>query len=360
MREDRLIVVLGLALIAGCSTESLYRHPYSIDTTPAFPSDPVDASQSRTHLSELLEKLAKSPETLENKRLAFPTSLGQDGQLAVYDLDKEDVYLYPGAGTGIKQIGEIASDSFLFRQDFTLRVYNGQLEESHVLFDPRQVGGFAFYPYPDLLGSLYCLGSDSQFQAEEGLGQLFRFPVPTPVGTVSFADVLSTRYPTPKAISVTKVNALAANHGWIQSFFVNASSEVLYFTTGDGGLYLYTPQAPAVQEVRTNREVGHGQAAFVTGDYLLGRRIAWEDRELKQVFMLDRATGLIETLQDSLPPLDGKAIADRIPFFYLADPFHLYLVTHFKDGSYRLSSRDLRSGETTALTLLNVFLAGSP
>ncbi|GEM_PF-4394792 len=173
MNRSIHLLAIVLVSVSGCAPSQ--RPPI---TSPAIaqPSDAnVDAptQQESGPLARLREKLV---EKLSNDRLAFVTSLGPDGQLALYDQENDDVWFYPGAGTGsMANAYEFAPNQFTYELDNVIYAYDAEQELRIQLFDPRAVGGFAFYPLPDVRGNMYCLGTDDPAQALLGRGQLYKF-----------------------------------------------------------------------------------------------------------------------------------------------------------------------------------------
>jgi|GEM_PF-3246016 len=330
--------------------------PLSLEET-ATDSSALAASQSST----LLTELEHDPSKLENKVIAFPTSFRPDAGLASYEASPSEVTLFPGAGRGVKAPTYLAPGRYYFTQDFAVQVYDRPREQKVTLFDPRLVGGFVLFALPDLLGTSYCLATGDRRSALNGLGLLYRLPCRLPSRLRPLVDASASELlffpwdPVPVPEEVTPVNAVAVRHGLIQSFFITAISGLVVFATADGDLFLYSESDGTVQELRTNREIEEGQAAFVTMETVQGRWIAWEDRVLKRVFMLDRFTGRIDPLAVPnivLKPLRRQAVA-IIPTFIGVDPFHLYLIALLPDGRYAAFAYDLRDETCLALVPVN-------
>lgn len=357
----------------------------------------------------------KRPELFLTTRIPFTTSLIR-GRLALYDMKTMEVWLYPGAGIGVRRIGELAPHRFLYMRGFVPMAYDASSEEAIQLFDPVEVGGFALVCFADVYSNVYCLGASSLQDALDDRGRLFvlkstrgalvpqyvnrqlkaRYtappspavtatpsaspspsllasPSPSPSAspsaapTSTFWDFLpETAFfpwdPQPKPRNLVLVNTLAERHGLIQTFKVTLRGDLLVFATRDGGLYLYYPYVPAVEEIRTNRDFGQGRAAFPTLESLTGRLIVWEDFELKQLFMLDRLTGEIEAIP-SEPFLEGEPLSNivaLIPSFIGLDPNHLFVSVIRQGGRFRIFRYDLWTGQVQGLALLNEFLGQQP
>ncbi len=141
---------------------------------------------------------------------------------------------------------------------------------------------------------------------------------------------------------------------------MDATAGKLVFTTGDGSLFLYDTRNPQVFQLRTNREFDRGEARFTTISPLFGRFVAWEDRVTHGVYLLDLENGNVQTLPypDLLPGLDADStVLARVPFFYGADPFHLYVSVIRNDATFRIYEYAIYAETILNLTLLNVFSA---
>lgn len=282
-------------------------------------------------------------------QFVFTFPPGPEARLYVYDKPKEEVFAYPGAGKGIDFAFFIGTERFMFQQDRGIHVYDHKLEVNLTIIDPRLVGGFAFEPTTDFANNTYFLGTDDPAKAALGIGDVYG------IRTIKQAtESLDFPWdPVAKPIFFGPVNAIGALHGGISSVNINGAGDAMVFTTAEGGLYLYNQWTAELYELRTNREFGEGRASSVGIDYPWGRWVCWEDFVLQRIFLLDRWTGLIDTVPNANLALD--AVATRFPFFSGYDPWHVFFTAFLPDGSRKLYMYDHRTEWVSNLTLITFF-----
>lgn len=286
-------------------------------------------------------------------QFVFTFPPGPEARLYVYDKPKEEVFAYPGAGKGIDFAFLIGTERFMFQQDNGIHVYDHKKETNLTMVDPRLVGGFAFEPTTDNANNTYFLATDDPVEAALGIGEVYV------IRTIKQAtESLNFPWdPVAKPVYLSPVNAVGARHGRISSVNINGAGDALVFTTAEGGLYLYNQWTCEVHELRTNRELGEGRASSVGIDFPWGRWVVWEDFVLQRIFLLDRWTGLIDTVPYANLALDALAV--RFPFFSGYDPWHVFFTVFLPDGSMKLYAYDHRTEAISNLTLLNFFPSAS-
>lgn len=340
---DRLcpsLTLLALALLAGCGEPSKHDAPKAL---------PESLAIAPAQLIRPLPTPTPAVPPTEKTQFVFTFPPGPDAQLYVYDKPKEDVFAYPGAGKGVSFAFFIGDERFLYQQGGAIRAYDHPREMRLTLVDPLVTGLLAFNPTTDKDNLLYFLATADPASAALGIGEAFVVR-PSPLATGSEAFPWG---PLSKLVFLSKINAVSARHGGISSIAVNGAGDAVFFTTTDGGLYLYTPQAPSVLELRTNRDFANGRASSVSTDAPWGRWVVWEDFVLHRIFVLDRWTGLVDPLPYPNSVLNATTV--RFPFFSGYDPYHIFFTVFLPDGSSRQFSYDLRNEGISTLTLLNFF-----
>lgn len=278
-----------------------------------------------------------------------PFTFGPDERLGLYDRASADLQVFPGAGTGLENAFEYAPFQIYFddRQDvFLLDVVT---EERIKLVDGHEVGGFAFSPAFDGQQNLYFLGTQ-----RPDLADAFAY--------AKFARAEATASPPPplgpylgKPVFLSPINALAGHHGGVTSLNVTGSGEVVVFTTGDGGLYVYYPRSHEVQPLLADLAIAdRGAAAATNIDPIWGRFVVWQDSARKGIFLFDRWRGLVDAAP--LPNLaPAGAVAVSAPNFYGSDPYHVIFTATFAPEKTRLFAYDIVTERLVALVWLNAF-----
>lgn len=156
-----------------------------------------------------------------------------------------------------------------------------------------------------------------------------------------------------KPVFLSKINAVGALHGGINSINVDGTGDWVVFTTVDGGLYLYDTRRAVVQAVFPDQEIAGGFQAFgSTIDPVWGRFVVWSDAGRRSILVLDRWTGGIDTVPYAAIAWDAQLVGS--PAFFGSDPYEVILLVLLSDGTFRLMSYNLVTEIVTNLTQLNM------
>lgn len=404
----KLLLLAGLALSAcGIGANSRMANPPATHVGPA--RGPV------LPIAEVATWSA-TPAPLTQIPFAFPP--GPDAQVCVFDWPRRDVFVYPGTGPGVVNLSVVNPGQYLYDDLRNSYLYDAWREEQVILVDGREVGGFAFFPSMTAHYTLYFIGQSDPRLAAQLTGFAYvkldeaaspsvsawlggsegaspeaspsespspapsvspapsPSPSPSPSAAPSEAPTPSLYYatsssapsvtiPPPDDISarlgkprfLTKINALAVLHGGVTSISVNIIGDAVVFTTGDGGLYLYTPFHPQVVALLPEAFVkGRFHAAGATIDPIWGRYVVWRDTALQGLFVLDRWTGQIDPVPYTRLGIGLVAVIG--PSFFENDPFNVVFVAVFEDGTLRLMAYNILTEQLLNLTLLNMLATG--
>ena len=154
---------------------------------------------------------------------------------------------------------------------------------------------------------------------------------------------------------LSKVNALAAQHGGLTSIAVDGPGDWLVFTTGDGGLYLYDIRRLRVQALLPDElSSGRFHAIGATIDPVWGRYVVWTDAVRQSLFILDRWAQRLDTVPYAAIAWNADEVTGS---FQGNDPFNVVLLSLAADGSFRLMTYNLLTELLTRITWLDALPA---
>lgn len=288
-------------------------------------------------LPEVVATSSVTPAEFKSFPLAFPP--GSQARLVFYDDATKDVWVYPGAGVGIANAGELAPGQYYFDDEGLIYLYDVLTECLMVLVDTHSVARFAFSPTFDGNHNLYFIGTDEPEEASRSIGRLFAAFVPYGPD----APTASKLGPPCTIFELSKVNALGVG---ITSVSVTSEGTLLAFATECGELFLYTPFDPALLRL----SIGPYRAAEVALDPVWGRYIAWKDLKGNWIYILDR-------WKDCIRPIPINELIDvSLVGFMGNDPWHVFFLGRIPGDPFpMLFTYDIRMQSVRSLTIFNWF-----
>jgi hypothetical protein len=372
----RLIGALSLCLAAlvACRFEGQQAGPF-----PVLPSPSPLQAPGRGPVLPIPEGLPSSPSASPSPfpqlPFAFPFPPGPRSQLCVFDRPRLDVLPFPGTGPGIENTFTLNPGQYYYDDHRDVLLYDAWQELQIKLVDGREVGGFAFAPAFDSNYHLYFLGTSDPKLATQGLGFAYLLneaaatpgvDVASPVvdvahyATSSWAPSVTVPPQVPiiprliKPYSLTKINAVAALHGGINTITPDGNNDAVVFSTGDGGLYLYTPPHPQVYALLPDELIDNdGGATGAVIDPIWGRYVVWQEIGRQSLLVLDRWTGQIDTAPYIL--LAPDIVSASAPFFEENDPYSVIFTLTQRNGTTRIAVYNILTEQLLNLTVLNAF-----
>lgn len=342
------------------------RPPQVADAPPPSPSSlpsPLDGI-GRGPAIPLPEGLptppAASPSPFARIPFAFPP--GPNARVCVYDRSLQDVYAYPGTGPGVQSVFELAHGQYYYDDTRNIYLLDAWREEQIKLVDGVEVGGFAFAVSFDANNRLYFLGQSDPKLAEKLIGLAYMISEAPSTASVSVAtwSLLPSHPPAeigpylgkPRFLSV--INAFAIRHGQLTSITVNTPSDLLLFTTGDGGLYFYSVPDHRVFPVFADDVIAGGFFATAPSiDPVWGRYVVWQDTKRKGLLVFDRWLGTLDTVPYA--NLAQGNIQASAPSFHGSDPYEVVFTITLPGGDTKLVGYNILTEQVLNLAVLNAF-----
>lgn len=325
-----------LLLLSLCF-EGCYRPPMPKEaTSPLIVLPWEDIAATSSLLPEITATSSNTPEDVKRFPFAFPPGF-HEARLFLYDDATKDVWIYPGAGEGIANVGEINPGQYYFDSHGSIFVYIIATECLMMPIETHSAVRFAFLPTYDAHYNLYFIGTNDPEEASRSVGHLFA--AFTPFGPE--APTTSRLGPPCTLFELSKVNAL---EGCITSVSVTMEGNLLAFTTECGEIYLYTPFEPTLLRL----SIDPYRAANVSIDPIWGRYIAWKDLKGNWIYILDRWTGCIRPVP--INELFGVSMIGYVD----GDPWHVFFFGTVPGAPWpSLFAYDWRTQSVRSLTILN-------
>lgn len=285
-----------------------------------------------------------------------------NGQICVYDREIQDVYVYPGTGPHAQGVFELHPGQYCFDDARHIMLFDSSREEQIKLIDGSEVGGFAFSPAFDDERRLYFLGQRDCKLAGQHVGLAYTVSeaastIPAPL--TSFGSLpappsdIGSYLGKPRFLSV--LNAFAVLHGQLTSIDVDGSGRTVVFTTGDGGIYLYSVLEHRVLPLFADEAIKGGFFAKAASiDPIWGRYIVWQDTKRKGILLFDSWQGTLD-----LMPYANLALGNveaSAPSFYGHDPSHVVFTIKLPGGQTKLLCYNILTEQLLNLTVLNAFI----
>ncbi len=299
-----------LIFLAGCP--NLSRFPEEANLPTASPSP---------RPSPLISPPAAQTKVEDLKHLPYALPPGPNAVFFLYHLEEGNIFLYPGAGKGLRNISELEPDRFVFDREGSIFLYDPAKELLCTFPEAHGAGRFAFMPSFDEHENLFFLATDDPGRFLRNIGEVAILPKKEN-GAPCLLQVL---------------NLVGLQHGGINSFSITTKGDFLVFATEDGGIYLCSLKEKVVLSVCLLLQ--RPSASGIALDPVWGRYIAWE--EGSEIFLFDR-------FEACLRPILWHA---SDPQFSGDDPYHLFFLSEAEE---QVRSYDVRSREIRQLTLMNM------
>lgn len=323
---------------------------------------PQEVSLSSAELPPPLEILPV-PQADPGSAVALPSPFvrlpfAHHGQICVYDRTIQDVMIYPGTGPNAQSVSELDEGQYYFDDTRHVMLFDSWREEQVKLVDGSEVGGFAFSPAFDDAHHLYFLGQKDRKLASQRVGLAYMVSeAPTELPLTSFASLpnppdIGSSLGKPRFLSV--LNAFALLHGQIRSLDVDGPGKTVVFSTGDGGIYLYSILERRLFPLFADEVVRGGfHAVAVAIDPVWGRYVVWQDARRKGLILYDRVQGELDTMPHA-NLASGKSEVSA-PAFNGHDPHHVFFTAKQPGGQTKLQCYDILTEQVLNLTVLNAF-----